>query len=91
MFLFCETFDLVKRSKLSEFKRFIVNDDSDLVEILTTLKAIVVDTGDGFYLANTNGKIKRNPGDSIKPLGNKCRILADTNTESNGMEADNFS
>lgn len=43
MFLFCELFDSVRLSKLSDFKRFIANHDFNMVEILTNIKALVVD------------------------------------------------
>lgn len=53
--------------KLREFKLFIVNHDCDLLEIITNLKAILVNWDDGFTSVNAN-KRKRYPVASTIPL-----------------------
>lgn len=86
MFLFCVPFDPVRLSKLNAFKRFIVNHDFDLCEILAKLKALVVDPIDGFTVANLR-KRKLNPRDSGIPLSDKFNILADNNNENDDIDA----
>lgn len=68
MFLFCEPFDPNKLSKLTERKKFILNLNIEVLDILTNLKAIAVNRSDGFIPGNSNSKRKRNPGKSAIPL-----------------------
>lgn len=70
MFLFCEPFDRVRLSILRELKIFIVIHDFGLLEILTNIKAIVIDPDNGFILVNSK-KRKRNPVVSLISLKNK--------------------
>lgn len=78
--------DLVK---LRQFKTFLVNHDFDLLEILTKLKAIVVDPDEGFIPGISKNKSKSIPLVSTIALKNKYQLLSDKNNDSNNMEIAN--
>lgn len=86
MCLLCEPFDAVRLSKLRELKTCIVNNDFDLLDILTNLKAIVIDPDYGFIPVNSNNKRKRNLVVPTILLKNKYQILSDKKNDRNNIE-----
>lgn len=69
--------------------QFIVNHDLNITAILTNLKAIVVDSNDGWSVVSKTCK-RMNPVNFAIHLNNKILALAEKNAHTNIMEEDNI-